>query len=345
MPFGGLIIVGPTSRASHSYRTLGTRPMPFRPEPAFRRNITGVVLPLTAAIAQLYGIRSSDGAYPLGAFYTENIDSRVWRKVDDIWHQPLSPDRIHARRISEARIQQFARSIVTGEAISLRNGTTVTWEPLPESVAQQLPALRWRVGPTHRCRGPPASSACRFAPGFALRRPLNSNVRDGYPMLQPHEVANAWNRKQFRTPAIRRTGLPVSVYGPTVVRPHGGWSGGYSGYCAALRYGNPSNCTDPNLQPTNPRLKERSASRPIRSNSNGQADSDGGVDRETISRACATGCFCNHGLLHLAAIAGAVFWPRPLFMDAISNMAFNPDARTSGFTSNRPAHGRRLALR
>lgn len=146
-------------------------------------------------------------------------------------------------------------------------------------------------------------------------------------MTQPHEVANAWNRKQFRTPAIRRTGLPVSAYGPTVVWPHGGWSGCYSGYCAALRYGHPSNCTDPNQQPINHRLLERSVSRPIRSKSNGQADPDGGVDRETISRAYTVRCLSVHGLLHLAEPAGVVVWPRHLLMVITPNMRFNADGR------------------
>lgn len=47
----------------------------------------------------------------------------------------------------------------------------------------------WLVarGPTHRSRGPPASCACRFAPGCALRRPLNSNVRH----LMKH-ISRSW---------------------------------------------------------------------------------------------------------------------------------------------------------
>lgn len=116
--------------------------MPFRPRAAFRQNISGVVLPLTAAIARLYGVRSSDGAYPLGAFYTENIDRRIWRQAGGIWYQPIFPGRVQARRISEARIQQFIEGIATGVDTQLSNGTTVTWESLPESVAQQLPPLQ-----------------------------------------------------------------------------------------------------------------------------------------------------------------------------------------------------------
>jgi hypothetical protein len=40
--------------------------------PIHRRNIKGVIDPLTAAVARIYGIRS-DGAYPIGAFYTVNF--------------------------------------------------------------------------------------------------------------------------------------------------------------------------------------------------------------------------------------------------------------------------------
>jgi hypothetical protein len=116
--------------------------MPFRPRAAFRQNISGVVLPLTAAIARLYGVRGSDGAYPLGAFYTENIDRRVWLQAGGIWYQPISPERVQARRISEVRIQQFMEGILTGVDTRLSNGTTVAWELLPDSVAQELPPFQ-----------------------------------------------------------------------------------------------------------------------------------------------------------------------------------------------------------
>lgn len=140
----------------------------------------------------------------------------------------------------------------------------------------------------------------------------NTSLEVATPMLQPHEVEKIWNRKQFRTPAIRRTGLPVSACGPTVVWPHGGWSGGYSGYCAALRYGHPSNCTDTNQQPTKHRLLERSASRPIWSNPNGQADPEGGA--YVCPTCCHRASRCrNHKAPHLAVTAGADVWPRHPF--------------------------------
>jgi hypothetical protein len=138
-------------------------------------------------------------------------------------------------------------------------------------------------------------------------------------MLQPHEVARAWNRKQFRTPAIRRTGMPVSAYGPAVVWPHGGWSGGYSGYCAALRYGHPFNCIDPNLQPTNTRLKERSDSRPFGVKPSGHTVTEGEALVCTARCHRASSC-CSRQALHLAVPAGAEVWPRHLSSKfAISN--------------------------
>jgi hypothetical protein len=116
--------------------------MPFRPNPEFRRNINGVVLPLTAAIARVYGIRESDGAYPLGAFYTENIDTRVWLPVGGIWYQPINAEKVANRRISEARIEQFVDGIGSGREVLLNNDVVVSWERIPEALAQLLPSIR-----------------------------------------------------------------------------------------------------------------------------------------------------------------------------------------------------------
>ena len=116
--------------------------MPFRPNPEFRRNINGVVLPLTAAIARVYGIRENDGAYPLGAFYTENIDSRVWRYVGGLWYQPINAEKVANRRISEMRIEQFVEGIMAGREITLNNGTLVIWERIPDALARSLPAVQ-----------------------------------------------------------------------------------------------------------------------------------------------------------------------------------------------------------
>jgi hypothetical protein len=113
--------------------------MPFRPEPEFRKNISGVVLPLTAAIARVYGIRENDSAYPLGAFYTNNIDSRVWQSVGGIWYQPINTEKVANRRISEERIEQFSEGIRSGREITLNNGSVVIWERIPDASEQLLP--------------------------------------------------------------------------------------------------------------------------------------------------------------------------------------------------------------
>lgn len=47
-------------------------------------------------------------------------------------------------------------------------------------------------------------------------------------LFRASRIRTVLSRKQFRTPATRCTGLPVSAYGQAVVWPHGGWSGGYS---------------------------------------------------------------------------------------------------------------------
>jgi hypothetical protein len=113
--------------------------MTFRPTAIFRQNIGGVILPLTGAIVRLYGFREQDGACPLGAFYTKNIDSRIWRRVYGVWYEPLNRDRIESRPVKEFQIQEFATSICTGAALELSSGGVVYWEPLPEELEQQLP--------------------------------------------------------------------------------------------------------------------------------------------------------------------------------------------------------------
>lgn len=116
--------------------------MPFRPKPEFRRNVNGVILPLTAAIARVYGIRKSDGAYPLGAFYTDKIDPRVWMPVGGIWYRPIDPEKVAGRRISEERIELFADGIISGREITLNNGTVISWERIPDDVSEQLPVVQ-----------------------------------------------------------------------------------------------------------------------------------------------------------------------------------------------------------
>lgn len=115
--------------------------MTFRPTAAFRQNVSGVILPLTAAIIHLYDFREQDGACPLGAFYTEHIDSRIWRHVRGIWYEPFNHDRVMSRSVERSRILEFATSIRTGAAIELLDGKVVSWEALPTETEQQLPQI------------------------------------------------------------------------------------------------------------------------------------------------------------------------------------------------------------
>jgi hypothetical protein len=111
--------------------------MPWRPAPPHRRNIRGVIYPLTAAIARIYGIRS-DGAYPIGAFYTVNIDRSVWRPVGGIWYLPIEAEKIEGRSISEEAIERFCAAITSER---LPRGTGIDWEAIPDDEAAQLPVI------------------------------------------------------------------------------------------------------------------------------------------------------------------------------------------------------------
>lgn len=93
-------------------------------------------------MARVYGIRERDGAYPLGAFYTDNIDSRVWRSAGGIWYQPINAEKVANRRISRERIEQFADGIMLGRGVALNNGSVVIWERIPDAVAQLLPEIQ-----------------------------------------------------------------------------------------------------------------------------------------------------------------------------------------------------------
>jgi hypothetical protein len=112
--------------------------MPYRPLPAHRRNVRGVIYPLTAAVARLYGIRE-DGAYPIGAFYTVNIDSEVWEHVDGIWYRAYHPEKIADRNIREEDIELFLGAILSGHTTILRSKKPVQWEPIPEPEVSALP--------------------------------------------------------------------------------------------------------------------------------------------------------------------------------------------------------------
>lgn len=112
--------------------------MPFRPTAQHRRNIRGVIYPLTAAIERTYGVRT-DGAWPLGAFYTVNVDSRVWRPVGGIWYIPYDSEEVYGRSINEGVIGDFCNAIQHGRVIVLPSGKSITWESIPNVEAAQLP--------------------------------------------------------------------------------------------------------------------------------------------------------------------------------------------------------------
>jgi len=114
--------------------------MPFRPSAAHRRNVRGVIYPLTAAVARMFGIRE-DGAYPIGAFYPIHIDNKIWRPVGGIWYIPKLSSDIDKRNVREEDIACFSASIANGQNITLRSGITVKWEPIPAALASQLPSL------------------------------------------------------------------------------------------------------------------------------------------------------------------------------------------------------------
>lgn len=106
-----------------------------------RKNRTGVIYPLTASVAAIYGIRG-DGAYPIGAFYTVNIDSKIWEHIGGIWYRPYNSEDIENRRVSEEDLELFSAAVLSGDTITLRSGKRVDWEPIPEAEASQLPPVR-----------------------------------------------------------------------------------------------------------------------------------------------------------------------------------------------------------
>ncbi|MCE9793608.1 MULTISPECIES: hypothetical protein [Shewanella] len=116
--------------------------MPYRPMPNFRRNIRGVIYPLTEAIRRLYGCRSSDGAYPLGVFYPVNVSTSVWSSAGGIWYIPESEFDLNERNPREESVLAFMRSIFSGEPVELPSGVLVTWENIPASEAGSLPPVQ-----------------------------------------------------------------------------------------------------------------------------------------------------------------------------------------------------------
>lgn len=113
--------------------------MPYRPTAEHRRNIRGVVLPLTAAIHRVFGSRAQDGARPIGAFYTDHVDDRVWVHVGGIWYRPVDEESVSERSVNEAVVRAFSESLGNGQRVDLPSGAVVEWEAIPAQLAQQLP--------------------------------------------------------------------------------------------------------------------------------------------------------------------------------------------------------------
>lgn len=113
--------------------------MTFRPSPAHRKNIQGVLMPLTAAIHLIFGSRAQDNARPLGAFYPQNVSSKTWEHLGGIWYRAREEQKVLSRKINVERVQAFARSILTGEDVVLPSGSIVEWERIPVFEASKLP--------------------------------------------------------------------------------------------------------------------------------------------------------------------------------------------------------------
>jgi len=112
--------------------------MPFRPTAQHRRNIFGVVLPLTEAVRQLYGERE-DRSIPIGAFYTINIDRQAWLSLGGIWYAARDNSKLSKRQINQAVVDNFIEAIKTGNQILLLGKSQISWEQIPALLATQLP--------------------------------------------------------------------------------------------------------------------------------------------------------------------------------------------------------------
>lgn len=113
--------------------------MPYRPEAVHRRNMEGVVLPLTAAIHRVFGHRAQDLGRPIGAFYTVNVSSIVWQHLGEIWYRAWDEQRVLNRIVNESVVRAFSESIITGDAVNLPSGKRIIWEEMAPFEAMQLP--------------------------------------------------------------------------------------------------------------------------------------------------------------------------------------------------------------
>lgn len=113
--------------------------MLYRPSPEHRRNVQGVLFPLTAAILDVFGHRAQDMGRPIGAFYPQNVSADIWEHLGGVWYRARDERKLETRRINETVRAAFARSILTGEEVALPSGTVVTWEAIPQLENMQLP--------------------------------------------------------------------------------------------------------------------------------------------------------------------------------------------------------------
>lgn len=113
--------------------------MTYRPRPEHRRNIQGVLMPLTAAIHRLYGTRAQDNGRPIGAFYPQNVSTETWECLGGIWFRARDEEKVLQRKVNAEVVQAFVHSILTGEDVLLRSGTVVSWERIPDAEASRLP--------------------------------------------------------------------------------------------------------------------------------------------------------------------------------------------------------------
>ena len=113
--------------------------MTYRPQAPHRKNVQGVLIPLTAAIYQVFGSRAQDNGRPIGAFYPQNVSTDAWEHLGGIWYRARDEQKVLNRKLNAAVVQAFARSIRTGEDVQLQSGNVITWEQIPGSDASKLP--------------------------------------------------------------------------------------------------------------------------------------------------------------------------------------------------------------
>lgn len=113
--------------------------MPYRPVSTARKKTVRVIYPLTDAVRRRYGVRESDGAYPIGAVYSKNVSRDLWRHAGGIWYVPAVEERILEREVDDSVVAAFLESMVSGVACELPTGEVIEWEPIPEPQANALP--------------------------------------------------------------------------------------------------------------------------------------------------------------------------------------------------------------